>query len=128
MSKRHTLEFKCQNCSHDVNFSLFENAELQEICCPNCHRRYSFDPALTRQLKKFQDLCLQIRESEEILGNTSFGIDVGEKNVKIPFKLLLTRLNSFIDLKIGNENSGEETLSILFRFEPLLDLPKKLER
>lgn len=127
MTKPHALGFKCQSCSNEISFSLFENDSLSDLTCMNCNKKYAFDKDLTRQLKKFQDLCLQIRESEEILGTTSFGIDVGDKNVKIPFKLLLTRLNSFIDLKIGDANQGFETLTITFRCEPLHDLPKKME-
>ena len=67
-------------------------------------------------MKKFEALCKQICESEEILGNASIGVDCGEHHVKIPYKLLLTRLNSCLDLKIG-----DQSISITFRIEPLKD-------
>lgn len=121
MHAKHSLEFKCQSCEKEVPFSLFDIDIKTTIACSNCSKKYTFsDENLIRQLKKFEALCLQIRESEEILGNTSFGVDVGEKSVKIPFKLLLTRLTSCLDLRIG-----DKPLSISFRFEPLHDSPKK---
>jgi hypothetical protein len=66
-----------------------------------------------RQLRKFEALCSQIQESQEILGNASVGIDVGEHHVKVPYKLLLTRLNSTLELDMG-----EARVSIAFRIEP----------
>jgi hypothetical protein len=69
-------------------------------------------------MKKFEALCRQICDSEEILGNAHVGVDCGEHRVKIPYKLLLTRLNSCLDLKLG-----DQSLSIMFRIEPIQDVP-----
>jgi hypothetical protein len=120
MQKGHLLQFNCQGCQNPIEFSVFELDKNQSLLkCSHCNRKYSFDDAgLKRQLKKFEDLCLQLIESEEILSDTSVGIDVGEHSIKIPFKLLLTRLNSHLDLIIG-----DKPLSISFRLEPLKDLP-----
>lgn len=119
MQRGHSLEFSCQSCKKPVRFSLFEIEEEPKVLCPHCKKSYLFDDEiLKRQLKKFEALCRQIRESEEILGATSVGIDVGEKQVKIPFKLLLTRLSSCLDLHVGNE-----PFTIHFRFEPINDTP-----
>ncbi|MFQ5729416.1 MAG: hypothetical protein ACE5GN_03550 [Waddliaceae bacterium] len=79
------------------------------------------DENLRRQLRKFEALCQQILDSEEILGNTSVGIDIGEHHVKVPYKLLLTRLNSSLELMIG-----DQPVSIVFRLEPALDLPESI--
>jgi len=123
MQKGHLLQFNCQACQKPIEFSVFEldkdDARLQ---CPHCKRKYCFqDETLKRQLKKFEDLCLQLIESEEILSNTAVGIDIGEHSIKVPYKLLLTRLNSHLDLMIG-----DQPLSISFRLEPLKDLPDTL--
>ena len=121
MQKGHLLEFNCQQCATPVLFSVFElESQNTSISCTHCKKKYALqDETLIRQLKKFEALCRQIRESEEILGNTAVGIDVGNHHVKVPFKLLLTRLSSSLDLMIGNR-----PVTIAFRIEPL-NLPKE---
>ena len=121
MQKGHVLEFSCQSCEKLVNFSIFElDKQEGEITCTGCSLVYDFsDETLKRQIKKFEGLCNQIQISEEILSNTSIGIYIGDREVKIPFKLLLTRLNSTLDLMID-----ERPLTIRFRIEPIRDLPK----
>lgn len=85
--------------------------------CSHCSQSYSFkDETLIRQITKFVNLCEQIKESEEILSNTNVGIDIGEHHVKIPYKLLLTRLNALLELNINGEK-----VRIEFRMEPLLE-------
>lgn len=112
MQKGHLLEFDCQSCSTPIQFSLFNHAEMS---CPHCQKKYVLnDPVLKRQLEKFHALCSQIAASEEILADTSVAVTVGEREVKFPYKLLLTRLTSHLELKVGNEK-----LSIKFRMEPL---------
>lgn len=120
MQKGHVLEFECQSCKSPVAFSIFELDKKEgEISCPECSLIYDFsDETLRRQLQKFEALCRQLQQSEEILSNTSIGLYVGEREVKIPFKLLLTRLNSTLELMVG-----DRPLSIVFRLEPAKDLP-----
>lgn len=119
MKKRHALQFLCQSCEHPVTFSIFELESHQVITCSGCQKKYGFtDRDLIRQIQKFSDLCRQLQESEEILGNAAVGVDIGEHHIKIPYKILLTRLTSTLELKIGNQ-----PLSIAFRFEPSKDLP-----
>lgn len=119
MQKGHLLQFNCQSCKNPLQFSVLDLDRPNHLLeCTHCHKKYRFDDdTLKRQLKKFANLCKQIHESEEILGNTSVGVDVGGHQIKIPYKLLLTRLNSTLDLMIGNE-----PLSIIFRIEPIKDL------
>ncbi len=115
MQKGHFLEFPCSTCKTKVKFSLLELSKKPEVVCTSCSTPYTFaDKDLQRQLKCFNDLCAQLLDSQEILSQTSVGIDVGDHHVKIPFKLLLTRLNSQLDLKINGE-----VIPIAFRFEPL---------
>lgn len=115
MQKGPHLEFCCAGCKSPVPFSVI-HLEKQNylVPCPSCKKKYVFDDeVLVRQLKKFSNLCLAIHDSEEILGNSSIGIHLGKEEVKIPFKLLLTRLSSTLDLMIG-----ETPLTIVFRIEP----------
>jgi hypothetical protein len=119
MQKGHSLQFKCLSCTSPVAFSIFELDNQENICCPSCQKKYAFsDPNLIRQLKKFEALCRQIQDSEEILGAASVGVDVGEHHVKVPYKLLLTRLSSSLDLSM----SGQK-VSIFFRIEPTRETP-----
>lgn len=120
MQKGHRLQFNCQNCQQPVHFSVFDLEEKDDlITCDQCQKRYSLnDKTLTRQLRKFEALCRQIVESEEILSNTSVGIDVEGHHISIPFKLLLTRMTSQLEL-----NMGDQKILITFRLEPLKDLP-----
>lgn len=119
MQKGSHLEFDCLQCQKSVTFSIFQlDKEQSPIICSSCQETYLLDDEiLQRQIKKFIALCHQIRESEEILGNTCVGINVEDRHVKIPYKLLLSRLNSTLDLAIG-----DRPLSIRFRFEPKIDL------
>lgn len=123
MQKGHLLEFNCLSCKQPVHFSVIHLDQKEgPISCDCCQKTYAFtDETLKRQLKKFAGLCLQLIESEEILANTAVGIDLHGSHIKIPYKLLLTRLNSSLDLMIG-----DKPISITFRIEPLKDIPKDL--
>lgn len=122
MQKGHLLEFECVQCKTPITFSVV-NTQLEPLQCDRCHKKYLFDdPVLIRQLKKFQDLCRQIQESEEILGMTQVGIDVNGQSVQIPYRILLTRLNSTLDLMLG-----DQPISIRFRIEPPKDWEKNHE-
>lgn len=119
MQKGHYLEFPCIHCNQPVRFSVFEiDQNKHKVVCPSCKKNYIFDDeTICRQLRKFEALCRQVLESEEILSNTSVGINVGEHLVKVPYKILLSRLNASLDLMIGSK-----AVSITFRLEPKLDL------
>lgn len=120
MQKGHLLQFYCHQCQGTIQFSVFELEKKEEgVVCPHCGLIYDFsEETLKRQLRKFESLCQQIHLSEEILSNTSVGIYIGDREIKVPYKLLLTRLNSTLDLMIG-----DRPLTITFRIEPTTDLP-----
>jgi hypothetical protein len=124
MQKGHNLQFDCISCKQVVNFSIFDlKSDGDPLSCICCNKQYILDDSnLRRQLKKFEALCRQIVESEEILGSTSVGINIGEHHIKIPYKLLLTRLNSSIELVIG-----DQPINIVFRLEPALDCPELID-
>lgn len=120
MQKGHFLQFSCQCCQNPVQFSVFELEKRGQMKCLECGLTYDFsEEVLMRQLRKFENLCRQIQLSEEILSNTSVGIYIGDREIKIPYKLLLTRLNSTLDLMIG-----DRPLTISFRIEPAIDTPR----
>jgi hypothetical protein len=119
----YTFEFDCIKCKERIPFSTKLLDEKQPLAtCSTCHKKYSFDDeTLKEQLKQFEALCRQIHASEKILGQASVGIDVGDKHVKIPYKLLLTRMTSHLNLMIGGE-----PVVITLRVEPLEATPSHI--
>jgi hypothetical protein len=111
------LAFSCVSCEKPVTFSVWGVSETTyPLICSHCQKKYLFSNEMLKQLKQFEALCLQIQQSEEILGSTHVAIDIGSHSVKVPYRLLLTRLSSVMNLKIG-----EKKLEIAFRTEPLID-------
>jgi hypothetical protein len=110
------FQIDCVCCKKPVSFSIAELETPQHhTSCLECGKKYGLqDETLKRQLKMFAALCHQIQQSEEILGNASVAVDVGPHNVKIPFKLLLTRLKSTLDLQVGDVK-----LVVTYRVQPI---------
>ena len=119
MQTGQNLTFNCVHCQNSIPFSIFELSQNKApLTCSKCSQTYKIDdPNLLRQLSKFEKLCAQLIDSEEILSDTSIGITVGEKDVDVPFKLLLTRFTSRLKLQVG-----PHALQIEFRIEPAKDL------
>jgi hypothetical protein len=113
------LEFNCLECNEPITFSLLSPKTCGEILsCTKCRKQYVFDDkTILQHLLQFEALCQQIHDSQDILGNTSVAVEIGSHEVRIPFKILLTRLSSVMQLKIGEEN-----LDIKFRVEPIKDI------
>ncbi len=118
MQKGSQLKFCCTSCQYPIQFNVFDIEECKFLTCEQCQKKYSFtEEILIRQIKKFAALCYQIKESEEILSHTSIGIDVCERKIKIPYKLLLTRLTTHLDLILD-----DNPITITFQIEPVKDL------
>jgi len=115
VNTKNSFQLNCIGCKHPVSFSIVQLEAPQHIVsCQSCGKKYGLgEESLKRQLKKFASLCIQIKESEEILGNAAIAVDVGKNNVQVPFKLLLTRLKSTLDLTVQGER-----IVITFRSEP----------
>lgn len=121
MQKGSQLTFPCLACQNQVAFSLWQlHKEEEEVTCPHCAALYAFnDPHLQRQLQKFEALCRQLVESEEILADTSVGVMLHGQQVLVPYRILLTRFHSTLQLRMG-----DVTVPITFRLEPGQDYPK----
>lgn len=96
------LDFVCPDCGGVVKFNLMEldQADFQTMC-PKCHRPYQFDDQLKTKFQKLRKLILAVREAEPILGDCNVGVAVPAGEVKIPYALLLTRMNTMITLNLG---------------------------
>ena len=110
------IEFKCiqEECDGLLSFSILDVGKKVAVQCPVCRNDYTFNKDFMEKSKKFVELILSVRAAEDILGNTSVAINVGEKSVQVPYRLLLTRLNTLLTLKIGTNE-----IIFKFRVEPL---------
>jgi len=113
------IDFDCleEDCNTTIQFNLMSLKENQgQVGCPNCHRQYQFDRSFLKKLEKLRNLVLAVREAEDILGSCNIAITTPAGEVKIPYQLLLTRLNTMISLSVGGHQ-----MDFNFRVEPLQD-------
>jgi len=110
------VDFECyeSDCAGVVNFNL-RNALADDFqtVCPTCHRSYAFDNSLKEKLNKLCELIIAVRKAEDILGDCNVAVTVPGKTVKIPYALLLTRLNTMITLQVAGKD-----VDFHFRIEP----------
>jgi hypothetical protein len=106
--KKPQLDFRCltDDCSGVVAFDLdsVTDPEFQAVC-PVCHRAYALDDTLRGKLEKMMKLIAAIRECEDILGDSVVSVNVAGGNVRIPYALLLTRLNTMISLDVAGKKT-----------------------
>ncbi len=99
------IDFHClaDNCPGVVKFNLAEVARPDfQAVCQECHQTYQLDKQLRDKLGRMLKLIAAIREAEDILGDSNVSVNVAGGEVKIPYALLLTRLNTLITLEFGN--------------------------
>ncbi|MFW5893927.1 MAG: hypothetical protein ACOCUY_02205 [Verrucomicrobiota bacterium] len=101
---RALIDFECLDpgCLSTVQCNLMQMEERKgRISCPQCRREYRFDPKFRDKLRRFRNLILAIREAEDLLGDVSVGVTTTVGEERIPYRLLLTRLNTLISLEFG---------------------------
>lgn len=106
------VDFHCfeKECPGIVKFSLLDAADKGfQTICPVCHRPYEFTGEIVEKLRKLRELLLVIQGSVDILGDCKVAVTVPGGTVKIPYPLLLTRLNTLITL---------DNVDFHFRVEP----------
>ena len=104
-SPRAQLDFHClaEDCSGVVGFDLASVADPEfQAVCPVCHRAYALDAALQDKLERMMKLIEALRNSEDILGDSVVSVNVAGGEVRVPYALLLTRLNTLITLNLGD--------------------------
>jgi hypothetical protein len=110
------VDFEClaPNCNTPVAFNLMDATEKdKQIICPSCHHAYEFEDDLKDKLTRLLKLILAVREAENILGDCNVSVNVPSGTVKIPYPLLLTRLNTLISLDMQGRK-----VDFHFRMEP----------
>lgn len=113
------IEFNCiQNgCQQSIHFKLSDIEQNLHVRCPKCKKEYTFSSDFVNKLKKFDLLIGAIKESKDILSNVNIAISVKNHQVRIPYNLLLTRMNTLLTL-----NLGDNQLNFRFRVEPLQEV------
>ena len=98
------VDFHCldDNCKSVIQFNLAEviRKDFQAVC-PKCHKTYCFDAQLQDKLTRMLELVAAVRTAEDILGDSNVSVNVAGGSVKIPYALLLTRLNTLVTLEMG---------------------------
>lgn len=112
-SDAHHIEFQCASCGRSIVFSVLEMAKGR-LTCPHCAKGYMFNEQLVDKIRRFENLLGAVREAKDLLGSANVGISLGGEEVKVPYRLLLTRLTSTLTLDVG----GKQT-HFRFRIEPL---------
>ncbi len=118
MQKGHSLSFPCTACGENVIFDLrtLQKGALK-LHCNGCQKPFVFEEGtLLTQIRKFLNLIEVLKDSEDILSMTSVAIRVGDKEVQIPYKLLLTRLTSHLEIEMEGKK-----VHLMFRSEPAKD-------
>ena len=99
------IDFRCltEDCTGVIEFNLREIADRDfQAVCPVCHRAYALDAALRDKLERMMKLIEALRNSEDILGDSVVSVNVAGGEVRVPYALLLTRLNTLITLNLGD--------------------------
>ena len=102
------LDFHCfaDGCEGTVKFDMDQVADPDfQAVCPSCHRAYALDAALRDKLTRMMELIGAIRECEDILGDSVVSVNVAGGEVRIPYALLLTRLNTMISLDVAGRKT-----------------------
>ncbi len=112
------IDFDCieKECQSMLKFDLLEalGKNKQQIICQKCHRIYEFDKNFIGKLNKLRLLILAVRDAEDILGDCHISVITVSGEVRLPYQLLLTRLNTIISLECYDNK-----IDFNFRVEPL---------
>ncbi len=110
------IEFQCigKACDSVIVFSIGDIEQNGSVCCVSCKKNYSFHPEFVSKMRKFSRLIEAVQDAKDILGDTNVAIKVKDQEIKVPYRLLLTRMNTLIMLKMED---GE--MCFRFRVEPL---------
>jgi len=114
---RAMADFACidDECKAAVSFNLMDLQEGKgRVVCPQCHREYQFAPEFLAKLERLRRLILTVQDAADILGDVNVAITTPAGEVKVPYWLMLTRLNTLITVDIGGRK-----VEFNFRVEPL---------
>lgn len=101
---RAVIDFECldEDCLATVQCNVMQLEETGgKVCCPECRREYRFGRAFRDKLRRFRQLILAVHNAQDLLGDVSVGVTTAVGERRIPYRLLLTRLNTLITLDMN---------------------------
>jgi hypothetical protein len=111
------IDFDCPaaECGKNIVFDLLTLKENDaQVMCGECMQPYQFDNSFTRKLDQLRKMVLAVKEAEDIIDDCNVSITTVNGEVKLPYRLLLTRMNTLISLEIF-----DKVIDFNFRIEPL---------
>jgi hypothetical protein len=117
MTGRAQADFVCldDECDAVIQFNIMDlEAAKGQVMCPACRRAYHFEKSFIDKLSRLRKLILAVRDAEDLLGNVNVAVTTPTGEVKVPYQLLLTRLNTVFSFDIGGRQ-----VDFHFRIEPL---------
>ncbi len=113
-SDARSIELMCIDCENTISFSILDLEAGGRLTCTQCGKQYMFNQELSGKIKRFEYLLAAVYNARDILGSANVAIAFRDEEVKVPYRLLLTRLNTLLTLNVN----GKET-TFRFRVEPL---------
>jgi hypothetical protein len=114
---RAIVDFACLDaeCQAPVSFNLLDaQAGGGRLQCPLCRREYLLAPEFLDKLQRLRRLILTVQDTADLLGDVNVAITTPMGEVKIPYWLMLTRLNTVVTLELNGRK-----VEFHFRIEPL---------
>ncbi len=108
------IEFRCIACGSTISFSILRMGPDEVLTCAPCGKQYFFNEEFLDKIRRFENLLAAVHDVKDMLDSTSVAIAFRDEEVKVPYRLLLTRLNTMLTLKINDKET-----TFRFRVEPL---------
>lgn len=111
------VSFCCieDDCDYEIGFNIMDLIRQDgALQCPQCHRLYQFDKEFLDKIRRLREMILAVRQAEDILDQTSIGVTTLTGEIKLPYRLLLTRMTTIFNVDIEGKK-----VDFLFRTDPL---------
>lgn len=111
------VSFGCieADCDGDIRFNIMDMVKQNGVVqCPCCHRIYQFDEQFQDKLQRLRKMVLAVRQAEDLLDSTNIGVTTLMGEVKLPYRLLLTRMTTVFSVEVEGKK-----VDFFFRTEPL---------
>ena len=113
-STAHHIEFECISCGNMIAFSILSMGDDSGLTCSKCGKQYRFNKDLLDKIRRFEKLLVAVHDVKDMLESASIAIAVKDEEVKVPYRLLLTRLNTLLKLSVNGKD-----LTFRFRVDPI---------
>jgi len=113
-STAHHIEFECISCGNMIVFSILSMGDDSGLICSKCGKQYKFNKELLDKIRRFEKLLIAVHDVKDMLEYANIAIAIKDEEVKVPYRLLLTRLNTLLRLSVNGK-----ALTFRFRVDPI---------